>query len=51
MAFFIKVLCEAVGMVIVSEGCFVLSVSRGETSTSLSDISLVAFRAGEFVCS
>jgi len=51
MAFFVKVFCEAVGMVIVLEGCFVLSVSRGETSTSLSDIRLVAFEAGEFVCS
>ena len=46
MAFFVKVFCEAVGMVIVPEGCFVLSVSRGETSTSLSDIRLVAFGAG-----
>jgi len=51
MVFFIKVFCEAVGMVIVLEGCFVFSVSRGESSTSLSDVSLVAFRVGEFVCS
>ena len=51
MAFFIEVFSEAVGMVIVPECCFVFSVSRGESSTCLSDVSLVAFRAGEFVCS
>jgi len=51
MAFFIKVFCEAVGLVIVPEGGFVFFVSRGESSTSLSDVSFVAIRAGEFVCS
>ena len=51
MAFFIKVFCEAVGWVIVSEGSFVFFVSRGESSTNLSDVSFVAIGAGEFVCS
>jgi len=50
MAFFIKVFCKAVGLVIVSEGDFVFFVSQGELSTSLSDVSFVAIRAGEFVC-
>ena len=51
MAFFVKVFCEAVGLVIVPEGGFVFLVSRGESSTSLSDVSFVAIKAGEFVCS
>jgi len=51
MVFFIKVFCEAVGLVIVSEGGLVSFVSRGESSTSLSDVSFVAIGAGEFVCS
>ena len=51
MASFLKVFCEAVGLVIVSEGGFVFFVSLGESSTSLSDVSFVAIGAGEFVCS
>ena len=51
MAFFIKVFCEAVGLVIVSESGFVFFLSRGESSTILSDVSFVAIGAGEFVCS
>jgi len=51
MAFFIKVFCEAVGLVIVLKGGFVFFVSRGESSTSLSDVSFVAIGTGEFVCS
>jgi len=51
MAFFIKVFCEAVGLVIVSEGSFVFFVSHEESSTSLSYVSFVAIRVGEFVCS
>jgi len=50
MCFIIKVFSEAVGLVIVSEGSFVLLVLHGESSTSLSDLSLVAIGAGEFVC-
>jgi uncharacterized protein YjeT (DUF2065 family) len=50
MCCIIKVFSEAVGLVIVLEGGFVLFVPRGELSTSLSDISLVAVGAGEFVC-
>jgi len=51
MAFFIKVFCEAVGLLIVSEGGFVFFVPLGESSTSLSDVSFVAVGAGEVVCS
>jgi len=51
MAFFIKVFCEVLGLVIVSEGGFVFFVSLGESPTGLSDISFVAIGAGEFVCS
>jgi len=50
MAFFIKVFCEAVGLVIVSEGAFVFFVSLGESSTILYDVSFVAIGAGEFLC-
>ena len=50
MAFFIKVFCEAVGLVIVLKGGCVFVVSRGESSTNLSDVSFVAIGAGEFVC-
>jgi len=50
MCCIIKVFSEAVVLVIVSEDCFVLLVPRAESSTILSDVSLVAIRAGEFVC-
>ena len=50
MCCIIKVFSKAAGLVIVSEGGFVLLVSRGKPSISLSDISLVIIRAGEFVC-
>jgi len=46
MALFIKVFYEAVGLVIVLEGCFVFFVSRGELSTSLSNVSFVAIGNG-----
>jgi len=39
------------GLVIVSESGFVFFLSRGESSTILSDVSFVAIGAGEFVCS
>jgi hypothetical protein len=45
----VKVFSKAVGLVIVSEGGFVLLVSRGKPSISLSDVSLVRIGAGEFV--
>ena len=51
MCCIIEVFSEAVGLVIVSEGRFVLLVSRGKLSTSLSDISLVVIGTDEFVCS
>jgi hypothetical protein len=47
----IKVFCETVGLVIVSEGSFVFSVPCGKSSTSLSDVSFFAIGAGKFVCS
>jgi len=50
MCCIIKVFSEAVGLVIVLEGNFVLLISRGKPSISLSDVSLIAIRAGEFVC-
>jgi len=51
MGFFLMVFCEAVGLVIVSEGSFAFFVARGESYTSLSNVSFVAIGAGEFVCS
>jgi len=48
---FIKMFCEAVGLVIVSEDGFVFFVSHGQSSTSLSDVSFVAIGTGGFVCS
>jgi len=49
MGFFIMVFCEAVGLVIVSEGSFAFFVARGESCTSLSDVNFVAIGEGEFV--
>ena len=49
MGFVIMVFCEAAGLVIVSEGSFALFVARGESCTSLSNVSFVAIGAGEFV--
>jgi hypothetical protein len=46
-----KVFGKAIGMVIVLEGGFAFFISRGELSTSLSDVSLITIGAGEFVCS
>ena len=48
---FIKVFCEAVCLVIVSEGGIVFFVSRGESSTSLSNVSFDAIGVGDFVFS
>ena len=47
----IKVFSKAVGLVIVSEGGFLLLVSCGKLPpSSSSDICFVTDRAGEFVC-
>jgi hypothetical protein len=47
MCCIIKVFSKAEGVVIVSEGGFLLLVSRGKPSTSLSNISLVKIGAGQ----
>jgi len=46
----IQVFSKAVGLVIVSEGGFVLLVSCGKSPSSLSNIGFVTVKAGEFVC-
>jgi hypothetical protein len=48
MCCIIKVFNEAVCLAIVSEGRFVLLVSCGKSSTSLSDVRLVAIGTDEF---
>jgi len=46
MPFFIKVLCKSGHVVIIMEGLLVLIVSYCEASSGLSNIHLVAVRAG-----
>jgi len=49
VSFFIKVFSEAGSVAVVSECRLVLYEASGETSTGLSDVRLMAVRAGEFV--
>ena len=46
LSFFIKVILETVCVAVASEGFFVLFEPRGEASTSLSDVRLIAVGAG-----
>jgi len=49
VSFFIKAFSEAGNVAVVSECRLVLFETSGEMSTGLSDVCLMAVRAGEFV--